>query len=79
MKKHSLTILPAIVWITLAFVQTFAQNAPPREANKREADLVELITLDKTIKLDIRYARTDNFVGKVFYSEARAFMQRPAA
>ncbi len=79
MKKLSLTILSAIVWITLAFTANFAQNAPPREANKREADLVELITLDNTIKLDIRYARTDNFVGKVVYSEARAFMQRPAA
>jgi D-alanyl-D-alanine dipeptidase len=57
----------------------FAQSAPPREENKREADLVELVKLDKTIKLDIRYARTDNFVGKVVYTEARAFLQRPAA
>jgi beta-lactamase class D/D-alanyl-D-alanine dipeptidase len=63
----------------LASACVFAQNAPPKEENKREADLVELITLDKTLKLDIRYARTDNFVGKVVYTEARAFMQRPAA
>ena len=41
--------------------------------------MIELITLDDTLKLDIRYARTDNFVGKVVYAEARAFMQRPAA
>ena len=41
--------------------------------------MVELTTLDKTIKLDIRYARTDNFVGQIFYSEARAFLQKPAA
>ncbi|MBA2605899.1 MAG: M15 family metallopeptidase [Acidobacteria bacterium] len=57
----------------------FAQNAPPVEENKREANLVELTKLDKTIKLDIRYARTDNFVGRVVYSEARAFLQKPAA
>ena len=30
----------------------FAQDAPPQEKNKREADLVELNKLDKTIKLD---------------------------
>lgn len=56
-----------------------AQNSPPPEKNKREADLLELIKLDPTIKLDIRYARTDNFVGKAVYAEARAFLQRPAA
>ncbi|CAN5578591.1 N/A [soil metagenome] len=41
--------------------------------------MVELTKLDNTIKLDIRYARVDNFVGKAVYPEARAFMQRPAA
>ena len=79
MKKHFLTISVRLVWILLASVCVLAQDAPPKEENKREADLVELITLDKTLKLDIRYARTDNFVGKVVYTEARAFMQRPAA
>ena len=57
----------------------FAQNAPPKEDNKREAHLVELITLDNTIKLDIRYATDNNFVGKTVYPEARAFLQKPAA
>jgi D-alanyl-D-alanine dipeptidase len=79
MKKHFLTIRVLIAWILLTFVGVFAQEAPPKEENKREADLVELITLDKTLKLDIRYARSDNFVGKAVYTEARAFMQRPAA
>ncbi len=41
--------------------------------------LVELVKLDETIKLDIRYATANNFVGKVIYKEARAFMQKPAA
>ena len=58
-----------------------ARNAtPPREEGEfRAADLVELTTLDPTIKLDVRYATTDNFLGAVFYPEARAFLQRPAA
>jgi D-alanyl-D-alanine dipeptidase len=41
--------------------------------------LIELITLDNTIMLDIRYATADNFVGRAVYNESRAFLQRPAA
>jgi D-alanyl-D-alanine dipeptidase len=53
---------------------------PPKESGEfRKPDLVELAKLDPTIKLDIRYATTNNFLGTVFYSEPRAFMQRPAA
>jgi D-alanyl-D-alanine dipeptidase len=53
---------------------------PPTETGVfREADLVELTKLDPTIRLEIRYATTNNFLGTKFYSQARAFMQRPAA
>ena len=53
---------------------------PPNDPKAtRKADLVELVKLDPTIKLDIRYATTNNFLGKVVYPEARAFLQRPAA
>lgn len=41
--------------------------------------MIELKKLSKTIKLDIKYATTDNFVGRAVYPEARAFLQRPAA
>jgi len=57
-----------------------AQDRPPRDsAATRTADLVELVKLDPTIKLDIRYAGTNNFLGKPVYKEPRAFLQRPAA
>lgn len=53
---------------------------PPEESGDfLPTDLVELRKLDPTIKLEIRYASTNNLFGAVFYSEARAFMQRPAA
>jgi D-alanyl-D-alanine dipeptidase len=53
---------------------------PPKESGEfRQTDLVELTKLDPTIKLEVRYATTNNLFGTVFYSEARAFMQRPAA
>ena len=53
---------------------------PPREAGPfRTSDLVELVTLDPTFKLDIRYATSNNLFGTPFYTQARAFLQRPAA
>lgn len=53
---------------------------PPREKGPfREPDLVELVALDPTIHLDIRYATANNFTGRPVYKQARAFLQRPAA
>ena len=53
---------------------------PPRESQElRTPELVDLTTLDPTIKLDIRYATTNNFLSTIFYSTPRAFLQRPAA
>lgn len=57
---------------------SFGQNAPA-ENGKRKAELIELKSLDKTFKLDIRYATANNFVGRAVYTEARAFLQKPAA
>ncbi len=53
---------------------------PPVEQGKfLKPDLVELIKLDPTLKLDIHYASSNNLFGTPFYEEARAFLQRPAA
>jgi D-alanyl-D-alanine dipeptidase len=53
---------------------------PPQENGEfRGSDLVDLGKMNRTIRLEIRYATTNNFLGTVFYSEARAFMQEPAA
>ncbi|HSL72379.1 MAG TPA: serine hydrolase [Longimicrobiales bacterium] len=56
-----------------------AATPPTETGNFLESDLVELQPLDPTIKYDIRYATTNNFMGSRFYSEPRAFLQRPAA
>jgi len=53
---------------------------PPAETGQfRKPDLVELVKLDASIKLDIRYATDQNFLSTPMYSQARAFLQRPAA
>jgi len=54
--------------------------APPAESGSfKTPDLVEVVTLDSSIHLDIRYATTNNFLGSVFYASPHAFLQRPAA
>jgi zinc D-Ala-D-Ala dipeptidase len=52
---------------------------PVEHGDFLKPDLVELIKLDPTLKLDIRYASSNNFLGTPLYEEARAFLQRPAA
>jgi len=53
---------------------------PPREQGTfLKPNLLELVKLDPTIKLDIRYATSNNFLGTPVYTQARAFLQRPAA
>jgi CubicO group peptidase (beta-lactamase class C family)/D-alanyl-D-alanine dipeptidase len=59
--------------------EALAASPPPESGNFRAADFVELVKLDPTIKLEIRYATSNNFLGTQIYDEPRAFMQRPAA
>jgi N-acyl-D-aspartate/D-glutamate deacylase/CubicO group peptidase (beta-lactamase class C family)/D-alanyl-D-alanine dipeptidase len=59
--------------------KTALAASPPTEGPKRPSDLVEVRGLDSTIRYDIRYATSNNFMGTPFYSSAHAFMQRPAA
>jgi D-alanyl-D-alanine dipeptidase len=59
--------------------QALADHPPVETGEFRKADLVELSRLDPAIKLDIRYATTNNFLGTPVYSQPRAFLERPAA
>ncbi len=63
----------------LLSVAAYSQQPPNEPGPFRQPDLVELIKLDPTIKLDIRYATKNNFLGRPVYKQARAFLQRPAA
>ena len=78
MKVHSKPIYMFAALLALAPQLVHAQG-PSETGNFRKPDLIELIKLDRTIKLDIRYATSNNFLGRPVYTEARAFLQRPAA
>ncbi len=62
------------------------ETAPPEVKKKIEIPvreltngLVELVKLDPSIRLDIRYATQNNFTGRQLYDQPRAFLIRPAA
>jgi D-alanyl-D-alanine dipeptidase len=78
-----MALCAAAVAVALVAAQAPARQdvgGPPKGVGPyRASDLVELVTLDPTIRLDIRYATANNFVGRPVYPEARAFLQRPAA
>ena len=68
-----------LIFLVLCAGHLLAQQ-PPKEAGPfRQPDLVEIIKLDPTIKLDIRYATKNNFLGRPVYKQARAFLQHSAA
>jgi D-alanyl-D-alanine dipeptidase len=72
---HVTPVRPVAELLPLAL----AAQPPEESGDFRPADLVELTALDPTIRLDIRYATPRNFLGTPLYSQARAFLQRPAA
>ncbi|HKV24440.1 MAG TPA: M15 family metallopeptidase [Candidatus Acidoferrum sp.] len=59
--------------------EALAASPPEEQGHFRKPELVELTTLDSAIRLDIRYATTNDFLGTPVYTQARAFLQRPAA
>ncbi|WP_419251757.1 M15 family metallopeptidase [Caulobacter sp. ErkDOM-YI] len=64
----------------LALRQRALAATPPVETETRlPADLVDLTAIDPRIRLDIRYAGSNNFMGIPLYERAAAWLQRPAA
>ena len=54
-------------------------NPPLGNSKSEKFDLIEIKSIDKSIKYDIRYASENNFMGSKFYKTSNAFLQRPAA
>jgi zinc D-Ala-D-Ala dipeptidase len=55
------------------------RDAEPKAQPALPGGLVELTTLDASIRLDIRYATANNFTGRQLYTQPRAFLVKPAA
>jgi D-alanyl-D-alanine dipeptidase len=83
MMKEYRPLVPGAAW---ALVLSLFISPPPavgqpagQQRTFRPDSLVELLTLDSTIHTDIRYATSNNFMKRRMYSQARAFLQEPAA
>lgn len=59
--------------------RALAATPPVETGDFLPTDLVDLTTVDPRIKLDIRYACSNNFMGIPLYERAAAYLQRPAA
>jgi D-alanyl-D-alanine dipeptidase len=71
--------LSALLIFYFVCVNSCSGQPPVENGEFKESDLVEVITLDSTIHLDIRYATNNNFTGRSVYDQPKAFLQRPAA
>ena len=60
-------------------VEALAARPPQEQGDFQRSDLVDVAKLDARIKLDIRYATSDDFLSTPVYTSARALLQRPAA
>jgi D-alanyl-D-alanine dipeptidase len=77
--KHRPGFRAAGFALLFSVVACTAGAQPVETGTFRPPDLVELIRLDSTLRLDIRYATANNFMHRPMYDQARAFLQRPAA
>jgi zinc D-Ala-D-Ala dipeptidase len=71
--------LAALAILATQTMPSFGHGPPKEEGQLRKADLIELKKIDPTIRLDVRYATSNNFLGRPVYTQACAFLQRPAA
>ena len=61
------------------YISDALKATPPEEKGDfREPNLVDVTTVLDNVKLDIRYATTNNFLNAPTYSEGKSFLHRPA-
>jgi zinc D-Ala-D-Ala dipeptidase len=74
----SLAALPlAACWERVPVASGTKAKVQPKAGHP--VGLTELVELNPTIQLDIRYATPNNFTGRQLYDQPRAFLVRPAA
>lgn len=62
-----------------AFFLTAALFAIVLSADNGPDDFVAVTSVNRRIRLDIRYATTNNFTGKQVYPSAKAYLRKPTA
>jgi len=61
------------------YIKVALEAIPPVQTGDfRKPELVDVTTMLDNVKLDIRYATTNNFLNVPTYSQSKSFLQRPA-
>jgi D-alanyl-D-alanine dipeptidase len=78
--SHQMKNIVLLAPLAGALLLVGCKSGPPKEQGQfKPPELIELVKLDSTIRLDVRYATTNNFMHRPMYKDPRAFLQRPAA
>ncbi|MFN4145678.1 MAG: M15 family metallopeptidase [Runella sp.] len=76
--QHTLWVVYCSFFISTVFAQT--STLPPLEQKFMARGLVDIQTLDPTLKVELKYSTTDNFIKEDVYGELeRAYLQKSAA
>jgi zinc D-Ala-D-Ala dipeptidase len=72
---------PRVALLLAVLCLTLAAQAPPEDpAASRRPDLVSVQSVDPSLRVDLKYAGKDNFMGRAMYPPgARALLNREAA
>lgn len=75
------TFSKILVLIAASFFNLIAcaTKIPKQKGDYIPTNFIELIKLDNSLHLDIKYATNQNFLGKPVYTQARAFLQQAPA
>ena len=73
--RHILLLFLSI----FAVLTAFAQQKSATELRMERQGLVDLQTIDSTIRVDLMYSRADNFTGKVLYTDIHRGYLHPEA
>ena len=77
---HRLQILLLIAALTMGIASAPAQPLSPTERSMEAQGMVDVTTVDSTIRVSLMYARTDNFTGQLLYTDLhRAYLHPKAA
>ena len=82
MKISKNQFLPLLLWITVVFLTTSQtkKTTEPKKLRKGFEKLVDIQTLDSTVRVDLKYSSTDNFMKKRLYFDIdKAYLQKTIA
>ena len=77
--RYPLFLLPAVLLLTCQIESRSIGKGEPTHTVPPDTSWVELIQLDSTFVLDVKYATKDNFTGEILYDCGRVLLRKKVA